>query len=94
MGTITILGLGPGDPRHLTREAGEVLKAASEVWLRTRRHPTVNGLPPHLRLHSFDDLYEEAEDFGQVYDAIANQVLHLGDRPEGCLLYTSPSPRD
>jgi len=89
MGTITILGLGPGDPRHLTREAGEVLKAASEVWLRTRRHPTVNGLPPHLRLHSFDDLYEEAEDFGQVYGAIANQVLYLGDRPEG-VIYAVP----
>jgi tetrapyrrole methylase family protein/MazG family protein len=89
MGTITIVGLGPGDPRYLTQEACAVLEAASEVWLRTKHHPTVAGLPPHLALHSFDSLYEEAEDFPQVYDAIAGQVLQLGERPEG-VLYAVP----
>jgi len=89
MGTITIVGLGTGDPRHLTREAWEVLEAASEVWLRTEHHPTVAGLPPHLVLHSFDCLYEEAEDFAQVYDAIAVEILRLGQRPEG-VVYVVP----
>ena len=83
MGTITIVGLGPGDPRHLTREAWEALEAAGEVWLRTEHHPTVVGLPPHLTLHSFDYLYEVAADFFQVYDAIVSEVLRLGQRPEG-----------
>ncbi|HUV88381.1 MAG TPA: SAM-dependent methyltransferase, partial [Anaerolineae bacterium] len=32
MGIITIVGLGPGDPRHLTREAWATLEAANEVW--------------------------------------------------------------
>ena len=32
---ITLLGLGPGDPAKLTREAWEVLSSAGEVWLRT-----------------------------------------------------------
>nr|HID13582.1 nucleoside triphosphate pyrophosphohydrolase [Anaerolineae bacterium] len=89
MGTITIVGLGPGDPRHLTREAWAVLGAADEVWLRTERHPTVAGLPPHLALHSFDYLYEEAGDFLQVYEAIAGEVLRLGLRPEG-IVYAVP----
>ena len=89
MGTITIVGLGPGDPRYLTREVWEALETASEVWLRTERHPTVAGLPAHLTLHSFDSLYEEAEDFSQVYDAIARQVLQLGRRPEG-VIYAVP----
>ncbi|MEE8392563.1 MAG: nucleoside triphosphate pyrophosphohydrolase, partial [Anaerolineae bacterium] len=89
MGTITIVGLGPGDPRHLTREAWQVLKAANKVWLRTEHHPTVAGLPPHLTLHSFDHLYEEAEDFSQVYDAIADEVLQRGQRPEG-VVYAVP----
>ncbi len=89
MGTITIVGLGPGDPRHLTREAWAALEAADEVWLRTKRHPTVAGLPPHLTLHSFDHLYEEAEDFLQVYGAIADEVLRLGQRPEG-VIYAVP----
>lgn len=89
MGIITIVGLGPGDPRHLTREAWEVLEAASMVWLRTEHHPTVAGLPPHLTLHSFDYLYEEAEDFSKVYDAIAGEVLQRGQRPEG-IIYAVP----
>jgi len=93
MGTITIVGLGPGDPRHLTREAWAVLEAAAEdgdeVWLRTEHHPTVAGLPPHLTLHSFDYLYEEAKDFSQVYDGIAGKVLRLGERPEG-VIYAVP----
>lgn len=89
MGSITILGLGPGDPRHLTQEAWQVLETAAEVWLRTERHPTVAGLPPHLALHSFDRLYETAEDFAQVYDAIAGEVLRLGTRPQG-VVYAVP----
>jgi tetrapyrrole methylase family protein/MazG family protein len=87
--SIAIVGLGPGDPRHLTREAWEVLETASEVWLRTERHPTVAGLPSHLALHSFDSLYEGAEDFSQVYEAIAAEVLRLGQRPEG-VVYAVP----
>jgi tetrapyrrole methylase family protein/MazG family protein len=89
MGTVTIVGLGPGDPRHLTREAWEVLEGAGEVWLRTERHPTVAGLPAHLALHSFDHLYEEAEDFAQVYDAIVGAVVRLGERPQG-VIYAVP----
>jgi tetrapyrrole methylase family protein/MazG family protein len=89
MGAITIVGLGPGDPRHLTREAWETLETASEIWLRTRHHPTVAGLPSHLALHSFDALYEEAGDFSQVYEAIAAEVLRLGQRPEG-VIYAVP----
>jgi tetrapyrrole methylase family protein/MazG family protein len=89
MGIITVIGLGPGDPRHLTREAWETLEAADEVWLRTARHPAVGGLPSHLTLHSFDALYDRAEDFSQVYRAIADEVLRLGERPEG-VVYAVP----
>ncbi|MGD8245114.1 MAG: nucleoside triphosphate pyrophosphohydrolase [Anaerolineae bacterium] len=89
METITIVGLGPGDARHLTREAWEVLKAADEVWLRTERHPTVAGLPPTLTVHSFDHLYEEAREFSQVYEVIAGRVLQLGQRPRG-VVYAVP----
>ncbi len=38
---ITILGLGPGDPAKLTREAWDVLSSVDEVWLRTNQHPTI-----------------------------------------------------
>jgi len=86
---ITIVGLGPGDPKYLTREAWDVLSAAGEVWLRTVHHPTVAGLPAHLSLHSFDSLYESAKDFAAVYRAIAKEVLRLGRRSEG-VIYAVP----
>jgi tetrapyrrole methylase family protein/MazG family protein len=89
MGSITIVGLGPGDVRHLTREAWEVLEGAQEVWLRTERHPTVAGLPPTLTVHSFDDLYEEVDDFSRVYGIIAERILQLGQRPQG-VVYAVP----
>ena len=89
MGAITVVGLGAGDPGLLTREAWATLEAADEVWLRTRRHPTVSGLPPHLILHDFDSVYDEAEDFQQVYVGIAEEILRLGQRPDG-VVYAVP----
>ncbi|MFQ6058407.1 MAG: nucleoside triphosphate pyrophosphohydrolase [Anaerolineae bacterium] len=86
---ITIVGLGPGDAAHLTLEAREILEQAQEVYLRTRRHPAVAALPPHLTVHSFDHLYEASETFAQVYQAIAEQVLALGQRPQG-VIYAVP----
>jgi tetrapyrrole methylase family protein/MazG family protein len=87
--TITILGLGPGDPAHLTRQAWYVLNQADEVYLRTKRHPTIAGLPTHLTLHSFDYLYNTLDDFAAVYDTIAEQILALGRRADG-VLYAVP----
>lgn len=86
---ITILGLGPGDPGLLTRQAWDVLSRANEVYLRTRRHPTVAGLPPHLALHDFDHLYETQEDFASVYEAIAESIVTLGRRSDG-VFYAVP----
>ncbi len=79
---ITLLGLGPGDPRLLTREAWEILSESKTVHLRTRRHPTIAGLPPHLVLIDFDDIYEASDAFEAVYAHIVDAVMDaakLGD---------------
>jgi tetrapyrrole methylase family protein/MazG family protein len=86
---ITIVGLGPGDPAKLTREAWEVFASVDEVWLRTKQHPTVTSLPPALRIHSFDELYENGESFDEVYAAIVEKVLELGKLPQG-VVYAVP----
>ena len=86
---ITLLGLGPGNPEQLTREAWEALSSAEEIWLRTRQHPTVSALPESLIVHSFDELYENGETFEKVYDAIVEKVLELGRRPQG-VIYAVP----
>ena len=87
--TITILGLGPGDPGLVTRQAWDVLSQADEVYLRTMRHPTVAGLPAHLELHDFDELYETLNDFASVYEAIADEIVALGRCAQG-VLYAVP----
>lgn len=86
---ITLLGLGPGEPKQLTREAWDVLNSASEVWLRTRQQPTVAALPAYLRIHSFDQLYDSGQTFEQVYEGIVDQILELGSRAEG-VVYAVP----
>ncbi len=86
---ITLVGLGPGNPKHLTLEAWDVLRQAEEVYVRTRQHPTVEVLPATVRVVSFDHLYEQAETFDQVYEAIVERVLHLAQRPQG-VVYAVP----
>lgn len=86
--TITIVGLGPGDAGLITRQAWHLLSAAETVYLRTRRHPAVAGLPGHLQLHSFDDIYDTAADFAAVYGRIAAEVLRLGQA--GDVVYAVP----
>ena len=89
MSGITLLGLGPGDPAKLTRQAWDILSSADEVWLRTKQHPTLNGLPPAVKIHSFDELYENGQSFEEVYAAIVDKVLELGQRPQG-VVYAVP----
>ena len=87
--TITIVGLGPGNPDDLTRKAWQVLQAADEVYLRTQRHPTVPALPRGLAWHAFDDLYDASPDFESIYTSIAAEILALGRRPQG-VVYAVP----
>ncbi|MEX0750088.1 MAG: MazG family protein, partial [Dehalococcoidia bacterium] len=87
--TLTVVGLGPGDPSLLTQQARDILAAADEVWLRTARHPTVAGLPPGPRYQSFDEIYESGASFEDVYRQIVARALELASRPGG-LVYAVP----
>ena len=80
---IVLLGLGPGDPELLTRQAWQWLQSIDEVYVRTRQHPTVQGFPQGLLVQSFDDFYEQGERFEDVYEQIVLYVLELGRRPQG-----------
>jgi tetrapyrrole methylase family protein/MazG family protein len=86
---ITILGLGPGDPGLLTRQAWQVLESSPELYLRTRKHPVVDSLPADIQIYSFDDLYEASQTFEEVYEKIVQRVLELGRRPQG-VVYAVP----
>ena len=86
---ITIVGLGPGDASLLTAEARELLASAAEVWLRTKRHPTISGLPTGPAYESFDAIYDGGDSFDQVYEQIVTRVLDLARRPQG-VIYAVP----
>lgn len=71
--TIHVIGLGPGDPGHLTTQARDLLASGLPVILRTRHHPTVSAL--NLAATDCDDLYAAANTFDDVYAAAAERVI-------------------
>lgn len=85
---ITIIGLGPGDPKLLTREAWEALTTAHEIYLRTRKHPTVAGLPHQLKLHDFDAVYDSGSSFEKVYARIVTTLIKKAKK--GDVIYAVP----
>lgn len=86
---ITLLGLGPGAPELLTRQAWKAIENASTIYVRTRHHPTVAGFPAHVEVNSFDHLYDQLESFEDVYAQIVNRIVELGQRPAG-VIYAVP----
>jgi tetrapyrrole methylase family protein / MazG family protein len=85
---ITIVGLGPGDGRLLTRAAWDVLSNAAAVYLRTGRHPAVADLPATVTRHTFDHLYETADSFTTVYQTIIDQLLQQASQQ--AIIYAVP----
>jgi uncharacterized protein YabN with tetrapyrrole methylase and pyrophosphatase domain len=80
---IILLGLGPGDPLLLTRQAWTLLNSISEIYVRTRLHPAIKGFPTGMKVFSFDDLIEGEEDIPNALERIVNEVFKLGQRNEG-----------
>jgi tetrapyrrole methylase family protein/MazG family protein len=86
--TITVVGLGPGDPDLMTMRARGALDSAAVVWCRTLRHPTVGGLNLAGRARSFDSLYEAGGSFDEVYAAIVARLLELAAQDD--VIYAVP----
>jgi len=80
---ITIIGLGPGDPDVITRQAWRALELAGEVYLRTERFPGLSDLPGGTKVHTFDHLYEAQGSFEAVYQRMADELMELARRPQG-----------
>ena len=77
---ITIVGLGPSSVDNLTRKAWEILSNTSEIYVRTRHHPVIENLPDWIAIHSFDDLYAEADSFDEVYEEIVSRLVELANK--------------
>ncbi|PRR77192.1 Nucleoside triphosphate pyrophosphohydrolase [Clostridium liquoris] len=73
---IKVVGLGPGSKEALTLGTIEVLKTAKKVYLRTEKHPTVEYLKEfNIEYETFDKKYDSMDNFDEVYDSIANDII-------------------
>jgi tetrapyrrole methylase family protein/MazG family protein len=75
-GRLDVVGLGPAGSEHLTKGTLELLAGAGAVFLRTSRHPAAKAvfeLRPDAT--SFDECYESAEAFEELYMLIAERLL-------------------
>lgn len=89
MGTITVVGLGPGAVGNLSLETMGLLQSCAQVILRTAVHPTVAELEKQqVKFTSCDDLYEKAASFEEVYSSVVERVLAAAQ--QGDVVYAVP----
>ncbi len=90
MGKIIVIGLGPGNPGSLTREAMGHLTSGCPVYFRTMRHPSARYLAGKtLKYRSFDHLYEKSESFNSVYRLITGSLIKAA-KQRGTICYAVP----
>lgn len=83
MSKIIIVGLGPAEAGLLTVNALGILKKAEFLILRTSRHPITSFLKKEkIPFESFDHVYEECEDFEEVYRRICESLIDLAQKYE------------
>ena len=76
----TIIIAPMSTPQTLTRAAWDAVAGAKTLYLQTTGHPSAQPvLDAGLAFVSMDDLYETAEDFDALNDAIAKRLVSDGD---------------
>ena len=93
MGSVTIVGLGPGPFGCISLETWDVLRQANPLLLRTAIHPTVAELRARqVSFQSYDSYYEQGEDFDSIYTAIAADVLQRAQAGQDVVFAVPGSP--
>lgn len=88
--TITVVGLGAGDLDQLPYGIYRTLRAAKQLYLRTKEHPVVAELIAEgITIESFDDVYEQHDTFSDVYTDIV-ELLFSRVNEAGSLVYAVP----
>lgn len=83
---ITIVGLGPGSTDSITQQTLNAIAETTTRFIRTTRHPSAHLVEDAT---SFDDEYEKHDDFEDVYQAIADRLIHAA-KEHGQILYAVP----
>jgi tetrapyrrole methylase family protein / MazG family protein len=69
---VAVAGLGPGGVEHVTAEVLAAIQRIPHRFLRTGRHPSAHMVPEPV---TFDDVYERADSFADVYAEIADRLV-------------------
>jgi tetrapyrrole methylase family protein / MazG family protein len=86
LGKVTIVGLGPGGPEYVTQQTVETLAAHPHRFIRTARHPSAALVGEAT---SFDDVYEAADTFDDVYAEITERLVSAAAE-HGEIVYAVP----
>lgn len=85
---VRVVGLGPGDSDLVTPRTLALIKESPVVRLRTRTHPAASGFGD---VTSYDEWYERAESFDELYAAIADDLVSLAcSSPNAEVVYVVP----
>ena len=84
--TVVCVGLGPAGPELITAQTRAELDGPAPVWLRTRTHPAADDIDA---AGTFDDLYEHADTFSEVYTTIVDRLVDQA-REHGRIVYAVP----
>ena len=88
-GRIVVVGLGPGGEDHVTNETRRLAERIPTRFLRTAVHPTAHVITEHGGAIAFDDVYDTADTFDDVYATIVDRLLEAAaEEPE--ILYAVP----
>jgi len=86
VGRVTIVGLGPGGPELVTQQTLDAIAAHPHRFIRTTRHPSAALVGTAT---SFDDVYEAADTFADVYAEITERLVAAAAE-HGDILYAVP----
>lgn len=84
--TVTVVGLGPGSAEHVTAETLTAIDRIPHHFVRTTRHPSAHLVGGAT---SFDDVYESADRFADVYAEIVERLVAAA-ADHGEILYAVP----
>jgi tetrapyrrole methylase family protein/MazG family protein len=75
-GHVVVVGLGPAGADLMLPTARQKLSYIGHRYVRTARHPAVDELAAHgLEFVSFDDRYDAADRFDDLYREIADEIV-------------------
>lgn len=83
---VTIVGIGPGGPEYVTQQTLDAIAAIPHRFIRTTRHPSAVLVAAAT---SFDDVYESADTFTDVYAEITERLVSAAAE-HGDILYAVP----